>query len=81
MSSSIGDRVRVSLFGESHGRCVGCVIDGLPAGEAIDMDEVLVQMERRAPGRDKTATPRRESDVPQILSGCWTAARRAPRSL
>lgn len=69
MSSSIGDRVRVSLFGESHGRCVGCVIDGLPAGEAIDMDEVLVQMERRAPGRDKTATPRRESDVPQILSG------------
>ncbi len=45
------------------------VIDGLPAGEAIDFDAVLAQMARRAPGRDKTATPRKESDLPRVLSG------------
>ncbi|MBQ2475423.1 MAG: chorismate synthase, partial [Ruminococcus sp.] len=44
-------------------------IDGLPAGEAIDFDAVLAQMARRAPGRDKTATPRKESDTPRVLSG------------
>ncbi|MBQ2487553.1 MAG: chorismate synthase, partial [Ruminococcus sp.] len=57
------------VFGESHGGGIGVVIDGLPAGEAIDFDAVLAQMARRAPGRDKTATPRKESDLPRVLSG------------
>ena len=69
MASSIGQRLRLSIFGESHGEAIGCVLDGLPAGYAVDMDAVLVQMARRAPGRDKTATPRRESDQPRVLSG------------
>lgn len=69
MSSTWGERVKISIFGESHGEGLGVVIDGLPAGEAVDMQEVLLQMGRRAPGHDKTATPRKESDTPEILSG------------
>lgn len=69
MSSTYGETVKISVFGESHGNGIGVVIDGLPAGETIDMTAVLAQMARRAPGRDKTATPRKESDTPQILSG------------
>lgn len=69
MSSMIGERVKLSIFGESHGPAIGCVLDGLPAGETIDLDEILVQMARRAPGRDKTATTRRETDMPEVLSG------------
>ena len=69
MSSEIGKHVRISLFGESHGSAVGVVIYGLPAGEDLDMEEIQCQMNRRAPGRDKSATPRREADTPEILSG------------
>ena len=69
MSSTYGEKIKISVFGESHGGGIGVVIDGLPAGEAIDFDAVLAQMARRAPGRDKTATPRKESDTPRVLSG------------
>lgn len=69
MSSTYGDKVKISVFGESHGNGIGVVIDGLPAGVKIDMDKVLVQMSRRAPGNDKTATTRKESDIPKIMSG------------
>ena len=50
MSSTYGDKIKISVFGESHGNGIGVVIDGLPAGVKIDMDSVLVQMSRRAPG-------------------------------
>ncbi|MEE1061843.1 MAG: chorismate synthase [Ruminococcus sp.] len=69
MSSTYGDKIKISVFGESHGNGIGVVIDGLPAGVRIDMDKVLVQMSRRAPGKDKTATPRKEADLPKVLSG------------
>ena len=69
MSSTFGNKVKISVFGESHGNGIGVVIDGLPAGFKVNMDAVLAQMARRAPGRDKTATPRREKDLPKILSG------------
>lgn len=69
MASSVGLRVKCTIFGESHGEAVGCVLDGLPAGERLDEEEILAQMARRAPGRDKTATARKESDTPRILSG------------
>ena len=69
MSSTFGDKIKISVFGESHGNGIGVVIDGLPAGEKIDLDQVYAQMARRAPGKDKTATPRKESDSPNILSG------------
>lgn len=69
MSSTYGEKIKISVFGESHGNGIGVVIDGLPAGVKIDMDSVLMQMSRRAPGKDKTATPRKESDIPKVLSG------------
>ena len=67
--SAYGEKIRLTVFGESHGECIGCVLEGLPAGFRIDMDRVLAQMARRAPGKDKTATPRLEKDFPVIKSG------------
>jgi chorismate synthase len=69
MSSTWGQKVKISIFGGSHTQAIGVVMDGLPAGEAIDMDEIQMQMARRAPGKDNTSTSRKESDEPQILSG------------
>ena len=69
MSSTYGEKIKISVFGESHGNGIGVVIDGLPAGVKIDMDRVLIQMSRRAPGKDRTATPRLEKDLPKVLSG------------
>lgn len=69
MGSTFGQKIKLSVFGESHGRAIGCVIDGLPAGFPLDMDAIHLQMRRRAPGNDPTATPRREKDEPVILSG------------
>ncbi len=69
MSSTWGEKVKISIFGGSHTQAIGVVMDGLPAGESIDMNEILKQMARRAPGKDKTSTSRKENDEPQILSG------------
>lgn len=71
MSSTWGTKCKISLFGESHGPAIGVVMDGLPAGLAIDYEEILREMRRRAPGRDEMSTPRREEDVPRILSGVY----------
>lgn len=67
--STWGDRLRLSIFGGSHSNAIGMVLEGLPAGEILDWEQILAQMRRRAPGQDKTATPRKESDLPEILSG------------
>ena len=64
-----GNRLNLTIFGESHGEAIGAVLEGLPAGEEIDLPAVLAQMARRAPGADRYSTQRRESDEPQILSG------------
>ena len=64
-----GKSVTVSLFGESHGSAVGVNIAGLPAGIALDFQEIQAEMRRRAPGFDALSTPRREADEPEILSG------------
>lgn len=69
MSSVAGNKIKVSVFGESHGEAIGCVIDGLPAGVKLNMEDIYLQMSRRAPGKDKTATPRLEKDAPKIISG------------
>ncbi len=70
MSSMIGKRLRISIFGQSHGAGIGVVIDGLPAGESINLDEVRAFLARRAPG-GALATPRQESDEPEVLSGLY----------
>ena len=64
MSSIWGEKVKISVFGGSHTTAIGVTIDGLPAGEKIDMEKVLKQMARRAPGQDLAATPRCEKDYP-----------------
>ena len=69
MSSTWGECIKMSIFGGSHTEAIGVNLDGLPAGEAVDWDQVLVQMARRAPGQDPTATQRRESDEPRVLCG------------
>jgi chorismate synthase len=64
-----GEGIRLSIFGESHGAAVGIVVDGLPAGELLDMEEIGREMARRAPGRADFSTARREADAVEILSG------------
>lgn len=61
MSSTWGECIKLSIFGGSHTDAIGVNLDGLPAGEAVDLEQVLAQMARRAPGQDPTATRRRES--------------------
>ncbi len=69
MSSIWNNNLSVSIFGESHGPAIGVVIDKLPAGEYVNLDEVMAFLARRAPKKDKTSTQRREKDMPQIMSG------------
>lgn len=64
-----GSKLRVSIFGESHGEGIGVVIDGIPSGLTLDKDFISREMKRRAPGRDKLSTPRKEADEVEILSG------------
>ncbi len=71
MRGQWGEKLSLSIFGESHGEAVGIVIDGLPSGIAVDTELVAADMARRAPGRDPSATPRRESDAVRILSGVY----------
>ena len=67
--NTLGNKLKVTVFGQSHAPAIGCVIDGLPAGFAPDMDRVAAFMARRAPGQNAWSTPRKEGDTPEILSG------------
>ena len=69
MSSNFGKNITFSVFGQSHSEGIGVVIDGLPAGERIDVQRVREFMARRAPGNHEGDTPRREPDIPHVLSG------------
>ena len=69
MSSRIGRMLSVQIFGESHGPAVGVTLDGLPAGLALDQNALNAFLQRRAARGSAIATPRRESDLPRIVSG------------
>ena len=69
MSSEFGNILRVSIFGQSHGKAIGVNIDGLPAGEPIDLEELNAFLDRRKPGKSPLSTARKESDTPVFLSG------------
>ena len=69
MSSEIGTKIKVSIFGESHGTAIGAVMDNLPAGEKIDLEELQTFLKRRQGGNNKYSTPRKEADVAEIISG------------
>ncbi|HIP56351.1 MAG TPA: chorismate synthase [Arcobacter sp.] len=68
--NSFGERFRFTTFGESHGKALGCVVDGVPAGIKIDLEFIQDEMDRRKPG-GKYATSRKESDSIEILSGVF----------
>ena len=67
--NTLGNKLKVTVFGQSHAPAIGCVIDGLPAGFAPDMERLSAFMARRAPGQNAWSTNRKESDTPEILSG------------
>lgn len=69
--NSFGNIYRLTTFGESHGVAVGGVIDGMPAGVEIDLDEVQRQLDRRRPGQSSIVTARDEKDRVKILSGLF----------
>lgn len=69
MSGIWGNKLKVSIFGESHGVGIGITIDGLPSGVEINLEEVMKEMARRAPGKSNLSTARKEADAPEILSG------------
>ena len=69
--NTFGHRFRFTTFGESHGKALGCIVDGVPAGIKIDEEFIQSEMDRRKPGQNKYATSRKEGDVVEILSGVF----------
>ncbi|MBO4928605.1 MAG: chorismate synthase [Clostridiales bacterium] len=71
MGSTWGNRLKISVYGESHGPAIGVLIDGLPSGIAIDEAQIVKEMQRRAPGSQAGSTARKEPDFPTVLSGIY----------
>ena len=69
MSNSFGHRFRFTIFGQSHAPAIGVTIEGLPAGFTPDMDKLQAFLDRRAPGRGKYTTTRKEADAPEFIAG------------
>lgn len=69
--NSFGHRFRFTTFGESHGKALGCIVDGVPAGIKIDEEFIQSEMDRRKPGKSKYETARKEGDKVEILSGVF----------
>lgn len=67
--NSIGERFRLTTFGESHGQAMGGIIDGFPSGVKIDLGRVQDMLDKRRTGQSNLTSMRRESDIPEILSG------------
>jgi len=69
--NSFGLKFKVTTFGESHGKALGCIVDGVPAGLKIDEAFIQAQLDRRKPGKSKLETARKEDDKVEILSGLF----------
>lgn len=69
MSSTYGENLKLSIFGQSHGAGIGMTLDGIPAGLPVDVDKLQSFLNRRAPGQNDWSTPRKEEDRPEFLSG------------
>jgi chorismate synthase len=71
MGNSFGRIFRISTFGESHGKAIGVIVDGCPAGLSIDEGFIQAELQRRKPGQSKITTQRKEEDQVEILSGVF----------
>jgi chorismate synthase len=71
MGNSFGTRFKITTFGESHGKAIGVIIDGCPAGLELDEAKIQHDLDRRKPGQSRITTQRKESDTFQILSGIF----------
>ena len=69
MSSTYGDIIKLSIFGQSHGAAIGMTLDGVPAGLPVDIEKLQEFLNRRRPGQNDHSTPRKEEDAPDFLSG------------
>ena len=69
MSSTYGENLKLSIFGQSHGPAIGMTLDGIPAGLPVDGDKLQAFLNRRAPGQNNWSTPRKEEDRPEFLGG------------
>lgn len=69
MSSTYGENLKLSIFGQSHGAAIGMTLDGIPAGLTVDLQTLQAFLNRRAPGQNDYSTPRREEDQPEFLAG------------
>ena len=69
MSSTYGENLKLSIFGQSHGAAIGMTLDGIPAGLPVDLEVLQNFLNRRAPGQNDYSTPRREEDRPEFLAG------------
>ncbi len=69
MSSTYGENLKLSIFGQSHGPAIGMTLDGIPAGLPVDLDALQEFLNRRAPGQNDWSTPRKEADKPEFLAG------------
>ncbi len=69
MSSTYGELLKLSIFGQSHGAAIGMTLDGIPAGLSVDFDRLQAFLNRRAPGQNSFSTPRKEADKPEFLAG------------
>ena len=69
MSGIFGLNIKMSIYGESHGKAIGVVLDGLPPGLALDEEAISREMARRAPGQSALTTARKEKDAVEIQSG------------
>ena len=71
MSSSFGKIFRLTTFGESHGKAIGGVIDGVPSNFPIDMEQIQAELDKRKPGQSAIVSQRKESDTVEVLSGIY----------
>ena len=69
MSSTYGENLKLSIFGQSHGPAIGMTLDGIPAGLPVDSEKLQQFLNRRAPGQNDWSTPRKEEDRPEFLAG------------
>ena len=69
MSSTYGENLKLSVFGQSHGPAIGMTLDGIPAGLPVDLEKLQQFLNRRAPGQNDWSTPRKEADRPEFLGG------------